>query len=106
MTAAEVGGLDGGGDGQGRVGQRVSSGGARGGQVEPDPTFNPHQRWLLSSATDTQRFFDEDLDGLGFQLKEWHWTAGREQLMADLVFGRRIADALIGQIPEAIAECL
>lgn len=53
--------------------------------------FNPQQRWLLSSATDTQRFFDDDLDGLGFQLKEWHWTAGREQMLADLVFGRRIA---------------
>jgi Xaa-Pro dipeptidase len=53
--------------------------------------FNPHQRWLLASATDSQRFFDEDLDGLGFQLKEWHWTSGREQLLADLVFGRRIA---------------
>ncbi|HVK13704.1 MAG TPA: hypothetical protein VM597_33470, partial [Gemmataceae bacterium] len=53
--------------------------------------FNPHQRWLLASATDSQRFFDEDLDALGFQLKEWHWTTGREQLLADLVFGRRIA---------------
>lgn len=49
------------------------------------------QRWLLSSTTDTQRFFIEDLDGLGFMLKEWHWTTSREQMLADLTFGRKVA---------------
>lgn len=53
--------------------------------------FNASQRWLLASATDSPRFFNEDLDGLGFQLKEWHWTASREQMLADLVYGRRAA---------------
>jgi hypothetical protein len=53
--------------------------------------FNATQRWLLCSATDSQRFFAEELDGLGFQLKEWHWSASREQLLADLVFGRKVA---------------
>ncbi|WP_020470927.1 M24 family metallopeptidase [Zavarzinella formosa] len=53
--------------------------------------FNPTQRWLICSATDSQRFFDEELDRLGFQLKEWQWTASRDQLMADLVYGRKIA---------------
>lgn len=53
--------------------------------------FNPHQRWLLAPATDAPRWFAEELDGLGFQVKEWHWTASREQLLADLVFGRKVA---------------
>jgi hypothetical protein len=53
--------------------------------------FNASQRWLLCSATDSQRFFAEEVDGLGFQLKEWHWSASREQLLADLVFGRKVA---------------
>jgi Xaa-Pro dipeptidase len=53
--------------------------------------LNPTQRWLVASATDTPRFFAEDLDGLGFQLKEWHWSASREQMLADLVFGRKLA---------------
>ncbi len=53
--------------------------------------YNSHQRWLLCSAADTQRFFDDDLAGLGFQLKEWHWTTSREQMISDLVFGRKVA---------------
>jgi hypothetical protein len=53
--------------------------------------FNQQQRWLIASATDSPRLFAEDLDGLGFMLKEWPWTASREQLLADLVFGRNVA---------------
>jgi Xaa-Pro dipeptidase len=53
--------------------------------------FSPSQRWLVASATDTPRLFAEDLDGLGFMLKEWHWTASREQMLADLVFNRKVA---------------
>ena len=34
-------------------------------------------RWLLSSNDETQRLFDEEIDGLGFQLKEWPWHWGR-----------------------------
>src|SRR6185369_7429554 len=30
-------------------------------------------RWLLCSNVDSQRLFDEEIDGLGFQLKEWPW---------------------------------
>ena len=63
----------------------------------PDPASAPGiycnggQRWLLSANTDTQRFFDEELDGLGFQLKEWPWHWGREQLLTDLCQNRKIA---------------
>jgi Xaa-Pro aminopeptidase len=52
---------------------------------------NGEQRWLLASNVDSQRVFDEELDGLGFQLKEWPWHWGREQLLADLCQNRRVA---------------
>ena len=53
--------------------------------------FNPHQRWLVASATDSPRLFADELDGLGFQLKEWHWSASREQFLADMAYGRNLA---------------
>jgi Xaa-Pro aminopeptidase len=53
--------------------------------------LSPEQRWLLCGNADTQRLFDEELDGLGFQLKEWPWHWGREQLLNDLCQGRRFA---------------
>ena len=53
--------------------------------------FNPHQRWLIASAADSPRLFAEELDGLGFQLKEWHWTVSREQFLADMAYGRNLA---------------
>jgi Xaa-Pro aminopeptidase len=62
-----------------------------------DPTATPalfcngEHRWVLTSNVDSQRLFDEELDGLGFQLKEWPWHWGREQLLADLCQNRRIA---------------
>lgn len=52
---------------------------------------NSHQRWLLCSSTDTQRFFDEELDGLGFQVKEWPWSGSREQHLIDICFRRKVA---------------
>src|SRR5437868_4091933 len=57
----------------------------------PGLYFMPEQRWLLAANADSQRLFDEELDGLGFQLKEWPWHWGREQLLADLCVGRNIA---------------
>ena len=52
---------------------------------------NGRQRWLLASNIDSQRFFDEDLDGLGFQLKEWHWASGRGPLLSELVGGKKVS---------------
>ncbi|CAN5433275.1 hypothetical protein BH11PLA2_BH11PLA2_36730 [soil metagenome] len=52
---------------------------------------NGRQRWLLCSSTDTQRLFDEELDGLGFQVKEWQWSTGRATLLAELVAGKKFA---------------
>jgi Xaa-Pro dipeptidase len=63
----------------------------------PDPAeapalyFNHEQRWLLSANVDTQRLFDEELNGLGFQLKEWPWHWGRKHSLADLCQGRVVA---------------
>lgn len=52
---------------------------------------NGEQRWILCSNVDTQRLFDEELDGLGFQLKEWPWHWGREQMLQELFVNRRLA---------------
>ncbi|MBM4073331.1 MAG: hypothetical protein FJ271_31075 [Planctomycetes bacterium] len=53
--------------------------------------FSPEGRWILCSRVDSQRIFDEEVAGLGFQLKEWPWHWGREQLLADLCQGRNVA---------------
>lgn len=52
---------------------------------------NPVNRWLFCSSVDSQRLFDEELDLLGFQLKEFHWSLSRDTLIAELVTGRRMA---------------
>ena len=53
--------------------------------------LNSMQRWLIAGAMDTQRIFDQRLDGLGFQLKEWPWNWGRDRLLTDLRQNRRVA---------------
>src|SRR5262249_46793796 len=53
--------------------------------------YSGDQRWVLAANVDAQRLFDEELDGLGFQLKEWPWHWGRDQLLADLCHGRSVA---------------
>lgn len=57
----------------------------------PGLFFTAEGRWLISSNVDTQRLFDEEIDGLGFQLKEWPWHWGRRQLLQDLCQGRKVA---------------
>jgi Xaa-Pro aminopeptidase len=52
---------------------------------------NPHQRWIICSNVDTQRLFDEELDGMGFQVKEWPGTVTREHFLAELCHGRKMA---------------
>lgn len=54
-------------------------------------------RWVICSNVDSMRLFDEEVEGLGFQLKEWPWHWGREQFLADLCANRKIAsDAPVG----------
>jgi len=73
----------------------LSSGGLDRGRPDlstgPALYSNGEQRWLLASNVDSQRFFDEELDGLGFQLKEWPWHWGRDQLLTDLCQNRKVA---------------
>lgn len=62
--------------------------------------FSQEQRWLICSNADSQRLFDEELDGLGFQLKEWPWHWGREQLLTDLARGRKVCgDRPLADVP-------
>jgi Xaa-Pro aminopeptidase len=53
--------------------------------------YSSEQRWVVAPNVDAQRLFDEELDGLGFQLKQWPWHGEREQLLADLCHGRAVA---------------
>ncbi len=62
-----------------------------GNDERPALYFSVNQRHLLASSVDSQRLFDLELDGLGFQLKEWNWTRSRDQMLADLVYGRKVA---------------
>jgi Xaa-Pro aminopeptidase len=59
--------------------------------AEPAIYCTPEARWLICSNVDSQRFFDEELDELGFQLKEWPWHWGRQQFLADLCLNRKLA---------------
>src|SRR5262245_63619965 len=72
-----------------------TSGGAARGVLDPESLpalyFTGESRWALCANVDSQRLFDEELDGLGFQLKEWPWHWGRAQLLADLCQGRTVA---------------
>ena len=52
---------------------------------------NAHNRWVFACNTDSQRLFDEELDELGFQLKEFHWSHSRDKLLHDLTQNRKIA---------------
>jgi Xaa-Pro aminopeptidase len=63
---------------------------------------NGSQRWLICSNVDTHRLFDEELDRLGFQLKEWSWDGGRADLLANVVAGRKVAcDRPLANLPVA-----
>jgi Xaa-Pro aminopeptidase len=73
----------------------LTSGAAARGVLDPSSApavyCNGEARWILAANADAQRLFDEELDGLGFQLKEWPWHWGRDQLLADLCQGRKVA---------------
>src|SRR5262249_17710847 len=55
--------------------------------------------WLVCGNFESQRMFDQELDGLGYLLKEWSWHSGRERAVADLCRGRKVAADL--PIPDA-----
>jgi Xaa-Pro dipeptidase len=59
--------------------------------AEPAAYCNGEHRWIIASNADSQRLFDEEVDGLGFQLKEWPWHWGRDQFLTDLCHNRKVA---------------
>jgi Xaa-Pro dipeptidase len=59
--------------------------------AEPAGYCNGEHRWIIASNVDSQRLFDEEVDGLGFQLKEWPWHWGRDQFLTDLCQNRKVA---------------
>jgi Xaa-Pro aminopeptidase len=73
----------------------LTSGGTIRGNLDPGSwpalLYTADERWVIASNTESQRLFDEELDSLGFQLKEWPWHWGRQELLADLCRGRSVA---------------
>lgn len=89
----------------------LTAGGTPRGVVDPREMpavyYTAEGRWILSGNMDSQRIFDEEVDGLGFQLKEWPWHLGRETLLADLCNGRAVAsDRPLTICKTAVAEQL
>lgn len=76
----------------------LTAGGAARGVIDADALpalyFSAEGRWVLCSNVDTQRLFDEEIDGMGFQLKEWNWHQGRAALLNDVCQGRKVAGDL------------
>lgn len=76
----------------------LTAGGAARGILDNDALpalyYSAEGRWLLSSNVDSQRLFDEEIDGMGFQLKEWNWHQGRATLLSDLTRGAKVASDL------------
>jgi Xaa-Pro aminopeptidase len=69
----------------------LTAGGLLADSERPGVYTNGRQRWLLCSNVDTHRLFDEEIDQLGFQLKEWTWTSGRADLLFNVTAGRSVA---------------
>jgi Xaa-Pro aminopeptidase len=53
--------------------------------------ITPEARVIVCSNADTAQFFESDVAGLGFQLKERPWYEPRSVMVADLCRGRRVA---------------
>ncbi len=49
------------------------------------------ERWVLSSNVDSQRLFDEEVNGLGFHVREWPWQLGRRNFLHDFCADKRFA---------------
>ncbi|QVL32931.1 M24 family metallopeptidase [Telmatocola sphagniphila] len=52
---------------------------------------NLMNRSVICSTMDTQPLFDNDLDGLGFGVKEYPWHLGRDRYLEQLTMNRKVA---------------
>ena len=64
--------------------------GLRAPDEEPALLMTHEYRWLVCSNCDSQRLFDEEVDQLGFQLKEWPWAVGKRRVLEDLTRDRDV----------------
>src|SRR5438132_1261323 len=73
----------------------LTSGGNVGRALDPDELpvlfYTADQRWVLSSNVDSQRLFDEEVNGLGSQVEEWPWQKGRKKVLEDFCADKRLA---------------
>src|SRR5437588_3686656 len=53
--------------------------------------FSAEQRWVLASNVDSQRLFDEEVNGLGFQVQEWPWQKGKKKFLEYFCANKRLA---------------
>jgi Xaa-Pro aminopeptidase len=88
----------------------LSAGGSARSVLNPEDLpalyYTAGQRWLIVCNVDSQRMFDEELDHLGFLLKEWPWPSRREQVLADLCMDRRLACDMPFQGAQLVTEQL
>ncbi|MFN4259968.1 MAG: M24 family metallopeptidase [Gemmataceae bacterium] len=59
--------------------------------TEPGVWFSAADRWLVCSNVDSQWFFDRELSGMGFRLKEWSWEQGRGGMLRLLCQDKKTA---------------
>ena len=52
---------------------------------------NSRARVVICDNVQSARVFEEELAGLGFQLKEWPWSGDSQSLLSDLIRGKRVA---------------
>lgn len=73
----------------------LTSGGTAWGVLDraelPALFYSVDQRSVLSSNVDSQRLFDEEVHGLGFDVREWPWQIGRKKFLHDFCAEKRYA---------------
>jgi Xaa-Pro aminopeptidase len=53
--------------------------------------YTAEQRGVLCSNVDCQRLFDEEVNGLGFDVREWPWQLGRKKFLHEFCADKRYA---------------
>jgi len=73
----------------------LTSGGTAWGVLDrgelPALFYTAEQRGVLASNVDSQRLFDEEVNGLGFDVREWPWQMGRRKFLHDFCAEKRYA---------------